>query len=170
MKIPPTPPGRSAGIPAPPLHARPRPSRVSQTPRCCQRGRQGTRAACVMGAGNKDAQDPVPWLPRTNRPDLPGLLPRASKSGSPHFPGLPGAIRTGMRSPMLRATRVGRAPTPLEEENHCFGLGEKRFPSGNSACITPAPTHAQPQARELNTSPAGHPSPPRASQRHKRTC
>lgn len=74
---------RSPGIPAPPLHARPRPSRVSQTPRRCQRRRQETRAACVMGAGNKDAQDPVPWLPRTNRPDLPGLLPRASRA-APH--------------------------------------------------------------------------------------
>lgn len=122
-------PRRSAGIPAPPLHARPRPSRVSQASRCCHRGRQGTRAACVMGAGNKDAQDPAPPLPRTNCPDLPGLLPGASMRGSPRFPGLPAAIRTAVRSPSLRATQTGRAPTPLEEENHCFGLGEKCFPS-----------------------------------------
>lgn len=48
-------PAAARGIPALPLHSQPRPSRVSQTPRCCHLGRQGTRAACVMGVGNKDA-------------------------------------------------------------------------------------------------------------------
>lgn len=132
-------PRSSAGIPAPPLQARPRPSRVSQTPRCCHRGRQGTRAACVMGAGNKDSQDPTPRLPRTSRPDLSGLLPGASTRGSPRCSGLPGATRTGARSPSRRAARVGRARAPLEEENHCFGLGEKRFSRRNSHCMHPHP-------------------------------
>lgn len=56
-------PRSSMGIPAPPLHSGPRPSWVSQTLRCCHLGRQGTRAACVMGVGNKDAQDPEPRAP-----------------------------------------------------------------------------------------------------------
>lgn len=136
---PPSPTPQERGDPGPALHARPRPSRVSQAPLCCQDGRQGTRAACVMGAGNKDAQDPAPRLPRTNCPDLPGLLPGASMRGSPRFPGLPGAIRTGVRSPSLRATRTGRAPTPLEEEKSLLRPWGKALSQRNSACIRPHP-------------------------------
>lgn len=71
-------PRSSTGIPAPPLHSGPRPSRVSQTPRCCHLGRQGTRAACVMGVGNKDAQDPEPRPPGTSRPNRHALVSGAS--------------------------------------------------------------------------------------------
>lgn len=74
MEIPDSHPRRSAGIPGPPLHSRPRPSRVSQTPRCCHRGRLGTRAACIMGAGNKGAQDLELPKPRLRGPAAPGFL------------------------------------------------------------------------------------------------
>lgn len=44
--------------------------------------------------------------------------------------------------------------------------GKALFPA-EFPLYAPAPTHPPPQAREPNASPAGHPPPPRASQRHK---
>lgn len=82
-------PAAARGIPALPLHSRPRPSRVSQTPRCCHLGRQGTRAACVMGVGNKDAQDPEPRPPGTRGPNLHDLFSRVSMPDCPRFLELP---------------------------------------------------------------------------------
>lgn len=90
------------GIPVPPLHSGPRPSRISQTPRCCHLGRQGTRAACVMGAGNKDAQDPEPRPPSTSHPSHYDLFFGVSMPDCPRFPELPQA-RPGA------PTRVGHA-------------------------------------------------------------
>lgn len=77
------------GDPSPSLHSGPRPSRVSQTPRCCHLGPQGTRAACVMGVGNKDAQDPEPQPPGTSRPNLHDLFSGVLMPDCPRFLELP---------------------------------------------------------------------------------
>lgn len=142
----------------------PRPSRVSQTPRCCHRGQLGTRAACVMGAGNKDAQDPALRLPRTSLPDYPRLLPGASKRDSPRFPGLPGAILTRAQSPSLRAHPIWARPAPIEGRNRWENASLRQ----NSAYIHPHP-HTQPHGCERNASLSVHPPLPRASWTPERT-
>lgn len=115
------------GIPAPPLHSGPRPSRVYQTPRCCHLGRQGTRAACVMGVGNKDAQDPEPRPPGTSRPNRHDLFSRVSMPDCPRFPGLPQA-RPGAPD------RVRHASAPPGQRDPCLSF--RRFPNTTSRTHT----------------------------------
>lgn len=130
---------------------------------------QGTRAACVMGAGNKDAQDPPPWPPGTSGPHLPELFARSSMSGSQRFPALP--------EPGRRAHRLGHThPNTTEREIGASDLGESAFPA-KLRKNTPEPTHPRPNASKSNTPNhttaaelrAGHPCLPRASGRPERT-
>lgn len=136
----------------------PRPSRVSQTPRCCHLGRQGTRAACVMGVGNKDAQDPEPRAPGTSHPNLHELFSGVS------MPDCPGTALNPPRS----AYKVEHASAPPRHRNQCLGFwGESAFPAQLRA-YTPTPPSLK-QARTSNPQPAaacglsaGHSRPPRA--------
>lgn len=129
----------SAGITGPPCVSDPAlrgfPRLCASTPR-----RRGTRAACVMGAGNKDAQ-------RRHRP--PGLGPAALAHGSPRFSWLPGALRTRAH------TEVG-APA-RQQKSRCPGL-ETTPSRGSPRAPAPAPTLTPAESR-----PASHPAPPRAS-------
>lgn len=129
---------------------------------------QGTRAACVMGAGNKDAQDPPPRPPGTSCPHLPELFARSSRSDSQRF--------LALHEPGRRALRVGHThPATLRRKSGLRIWGKALSPE-NSARIHPNPhtpnqtrANRTPQPHHRSRAGAGHPRLPRASGRPGRT-
>lgn len=147
-------PAAARGIPALLLHSGPRPSRVSQTPRCCHLGRQGTRAACVMGVGNKDAQDPEPRPPGTSRPNLHGSFLWNLNARLSTFPG------TAL-NPSRRFYKVEHASAPAGQKNQCLGFGGESALPAQLRAYTPTPSpkqtrtsYSQPAAERRSLTPA----------------
>lgn len=168
MEIPNPHPRSSAGIPAPPLHAPPRPAppfagfpdsallppRAARDPRCmCNGGWEQRRA----GPSAPAAAHQPPRLPQTSPWSC-------SKRDSPRFPGLPGAILTRAQSPSLRAHPIWARPAPIEGRNRWENASLRQ----NSAYIHPHP-HTQPHGCERNASLSVHPPLPRASWTPERT-